>query len=163
MKAEGWAEQALLWSESKPNGLSGGGHHLSKYLSQRMKVSFELGLRGAELCCLPPSRACSFNDSLWVADHKVLHFVLASCPQSQRRGSGVWMRMLRYSWQEPESTLVVVFSSDASGCRGAVRLGQSPRLFKVWSLLSKEEAEPFPLGVRVLSNRCAVAGGVKER
>lgn len=70
MKAEGWAEQALLWSESKPNGLSGGGHHLSKYLSQRMKVSFELGLRGAELCSLPPSSACSFNDSLWVADIK---------------------------------------------------------------------------------------------
>lgn len=33
-------------------------------------------------------------------------------------------------------------------------LGHPPRLFKVWSTLSNEE--PFPLGVRVLSNRCAV-------
>lgn len=64
MKAEGWAEQALLWSESKPNGLSGGGHHLSKYLSQRMKVSFELGPQGAELCSLPPSSICSFNETV---------------------------------------------------------------------------------------------------
>lgn len=42
-------------------------------------------------------------------------------------------------------------------------LGQSPRLFKVWSVLSTKEAERFPLGIRVLSNRCAVAGGVKDR
>lgn len=64
MKAECWAEQGLLWSESKPNGLSGGGHHLSKYLSQRMKVSFELSLKGAELCSLPPSSTCSFNETV---------------------------------------------------------------------------------------------------
>lgn len=42
-------------------------------------------------------------------------------------------------------------------------LGQSPRLLRVWSTLGNEELETFPLGVRVLSNRCAVAGGVKGR
>lgn len=42
-------------------------------------------------------------------------------------------------------------------------LGQSPRLLKVWSTLGDEEPAPLPLGVRVLSNRCADAGGVKER
>lgn len=90
MKAEGWVEQALLWSESKPNGLSGGGHHLSKYLSQRMKVSFEVGLQGAELCSLPPSSTCSFNETVsgwWII--KSCTFVHASGPQSQRQGSGL--------------------------------------------------------------------------
>lgn len=64
MKAERWAERALLWRESKPNGFSGGQHHPSKYLSQRMKVSFEFAPQGAELCSLPPSSTCRFNETL---------------------------------------------------------------------------------------------------
>lgn len=64
MKAECWAERAPLWRELKPNGFSGGQHHSSKYLSQRMKVSFEFGPQGAELCSPPPSSTCRFNETL---------------------------------------------------------------------------------------------------
>lgn len=83
MKAECWAERALLGRESKPNGFSGGQHHSSKYLSQRMKVSFEFGPRGAELCSLPPSSTCRFNEPLsgrWTIKSRtlfLLHFCLA--------------------------------------------------------------------------------------
>lgn len=69
--------------------------------------------------------------------------------------------MFSNPWQEPESILAVVFSSDASGCKWVVMLGQSSRLFKVWSELGDEESAPFPLRVRVLSSRCAVRRGVK--
>lgn len=73
------------------------------------------------------------------------------------------MCVFSYPWQEPESILAVIFSSNASGCKGAGMLGQSPRLWNVWSTLGDEEPAPLPLGLRVLSNRCADAGGVKER
>lgn len=79
MKAECWAERALLWRESKPNGFSGGQHHSSKYLSQRMKVSFEFAPRGAELCSLPPSSTCRFNEPLsgrWTIKSRTLFSLL---------------------------------------------------------------------------------------
>lgn len=73
------------------------------------------------------------------------------------------MCVFSYPWQEPEFILAMVFSSNASGCKGAGMLGQSPRLLKVWSTLGDEEPAPLPLGVRVLNNRCVDAGGMKER